>query len=214
MAASTCLPTRRPNRPRNWPGGRLREWQEGIEGSGIRPGFLKIGTDAGPLPAVNRKLVRAAARVHGASGLTIAAHTGDGPAAIEELAILKDEGVDASAFIWVHAQNERDPALHGRAAESGAWVEFDGLSPQTIHRHVELVRALKARGLLGRVLLSHDAGWYHVGEPGGGTFRPYDTLMAQFVPALKVAGLTTAEIRQLTVDNPQAAFTLRIRRAC
>ena len=121
--------------------------------------------------------------------------------------------MDASAFIWVHAQNERDTAVHVRAAESGAWIEFDGISPQTIPRHVELVRAMKTRGLLGRVLLSHDAGWYHVGEPGGGAFRPYDTLMAQFVPALEAAGLTAEEVRQLTVDNPRAAFTIGIRRA-
>ncbi len=164
------------------------EWRDGIEGTGIRPGFIKIGTDAGPLPEVNQKLVRAAARAHLASGLTIAAHTGDGRAAIQELAILEEEGVHDSAFIWVHAQNERDTALHARAAASGAWVEFDGISPQAIARHVELVRAMKARGLLGRVLLSHDAGWYHVGEPRGGDYWPYDTLMAQFVPALRAAG--------------------------
>ena len=164
-------------------------------------------------PSVNRKLVQAAARTHLASGLTIAAHTGDGRAAIEELTILKDEGVDASAFIWVHAQNERSGHLHVRAAECGAWVEFDGIGSQTITRHVELVQAMRARGLLGRVLLSHDAGWYHVSEPGGGAFRPYDTLMAQFVPALEAAGLTAEEVRQLTVDNPRAAFTLGIRRA-
>jgi phosphotriesterase-related protein len=71
---------------------------------------------------------------------------------------------------------------------------------------------MQARGLLGRVLLSHDAGWYHVGEPGGGPFRPYDTLMAQLVPALSAAGLTAEEVRQLTVDNPRAAFTIGIRR--
>jgi Phosphotriesterase family len=88
----------------------LREWREGIEGSGIRPGFIKIGTDAGPLPEVNRKLVRAAARSHLASGLTIAAHTGDGTAAMQELEILREEGVAPSAFIWVHAQNEPDTA--------------------------------------------------------------------------------------------------------
>ena len=172
----------------------LREWREGIEGTGIRPGFLKLGTDAGPLPEVNRKLVRAAARAHLQSGLTIAAHTGDGRAAMEQLGILREEGVEPSAFIWVHAHNERDPGLHAKAAERGAWVEFDGIGPESVDRHVGLVRAMNERGLLGRVLLSHDAGWYHVGEPGGGAFRPYDTLMAAFVPALRGAGITEAEV--------------------
>ncbi len=190
----------------------LREWNEGIEGTGIRPGFVKIGTDAGPLPEVNRNLLRAAARVHRESGLTIAAHTGDGRAAIEQLDLLREEGVHASAFLWVHANAERDAALHAEAAGRGAWVEFDGVGPKAIDAHIKLVLTMKECGLLGRVLLSHDAGWYHVGEPGGGEFRPFDTLMADFVPALRKAGITEAEVHRLTVENPRDAFTIRVRR--
>lgn len=191
----------------------LGEWREGIEGTGIRPGLIKLGADAGPLSEVHRKLVRAAARVHLASGLTVAAHSGDGVAALEALGILRAEGADGSAFLWVHANAEADKGLHLRAAEAGAWVEFDGVGPGGIDRHVELVRSMKEAGHLGRVLVSHDAGWYHVGEPGGGEFRPFDTLMADFVPALKAAGLTEAEVRRLTEDNPHAAFTVRVRPA-
>jgi phosphotriesterase-related protein len=189
----------------------LREWREGIEGTGIRPGFLKIGVDAGPLTEVNHKLVQAAARTHLESGLTIAAHTGNGVAALEELNVLRAEGVAGSAFVWVHAQNEKDTALHARAAAQGAWVEFDGVGPQTLARHVELVQALKSNGFLGQVLLSHDAGWYHVGEPRGGQFRSYETLFTAFVPALQAAGFTQAEVQRLLVDNPRAAFTIRVR---
>jgi phosphotriesterase-related protein len=191
----------------------LREWRDGIEGTGIRPGFIKLGADAGLLPEVHRKLVNAAARTHFASGLTIAAHSGDGVAAMGALEVLHQDGLDGSAFIWVHANAEADKRLHARAAEAGAWVEFDGIGPTQIDRHVDLVRSMKEAGHLGRVLLSHDAGWYHVGEPGGGAFRPYDTLMAEFVPALRAAGLSEAEVRRLTVDNPRAAFAVRVRPA-
>jgi phosphotriesterase-related protein len=189
----------------------LVEWREGIDGTGIRPGFIKLGADAGPLPEVHRKLVRAAAITHLASGLTIATHSGDGEAALEAMDVLRAGGVGPSAFVWVHANNEPDAALHAKAAEAGAWVEFDGIGPDSIEKHVGLVRAMKAAGHLGRVLLSHDAGWYHVGEPGGGTFRPFDTLMAAFVPALAAAGFSEAEVGRLTVDNPREAFTVRVR---
>jgi phosphotriesterase-related protein len=146
------------------------------------------------------------------SGLTIACHTGDGAAAMEEMEILREEGVDPSAWIWVHAQNERDLRLHERAAARGGWVEFDGIDTNTIDRHVELVTHLKGRGLLRRALISHDAGWYSVGEPGGGKFRPYTTLFEQFLPALKKAGLQEDEIQQLVVANPAQAFAIRVRR--
>ena len=191
----------------------LKDWRDGIEGTGIRPGFIKIGVDGGPLTAVNRKLVRAAARTHLQSGLTIAAHTGDGEAALEQLTILQDEGVEPSAWIWVHAQNERNGDLHLRAARQGAWVEFDGVGPKSIDRHVELVRTMRSHELLDRVLISHDAGWYSVGEPRGGNFRPYDTLFAEFLPALTKANVSEEDIRLLTVTNPANAFTIRVR-AC
>ena len=98
------------------------------------------------------------------------------------------------------------PAFHVRAATRGAWVEFDGISAQSVARHVELVQRMKADGLLDRVLVSHDAGWYRVGEPRGGQFRPYDTLFTAFVPALKASGFSDREIQQLLVDNPRRAL--------
>lgn len=189
----------------------LDEWNNGIEDSGVRPGLIKIGVDAGPLNEVNQKLVRAAARVHLQSGLTIACHTGDGAAAMQEMAILREEGVDPSGWIWVHAQNEKNQNLHLRAAERGGWVELDGISASTIERHVELVQNMKRHKLLNRVLLSHDAGWYSVGEPDGGKFRSYSTLFAQFIPALQKAGFGSEEIDQLTVKNPANAFAIDVR---
>jgi phosphotriesterase-related protein len=68
---------------------------------------------------------------------------------------------------------------------------------------------MRAAHLLGRVLVSHDAGWYHVGEPDGGTYRPHDLIFTAFLPALRARGLTDREIAQLMVDNPRAALTRR-----
>lgn len=189
----------------------MSEWTQGIAETDIRPGFIKIGVDAGPLNEINQKLVRAAARTHLKSGLTIACHTGDGAAAMQELAILREEGVAPAAWIWVHAQNERDQSLHKQAAEQGGWVEFDGIAPDTVERHVQLVKRMKNEGLLSRVLISQDAGWYWVGEPAGGKFRVYTTLFEQFLPALRKAGFSADEIHRLTLENPAEAFTVRVR---
>ena len=183
-----------------------READDGIDGTGIRPAFMKIGVDEAPLSEVDAKLVRAAALTSKATGLPIASHTGTGAAALAELDLLDSLGVPASAFIWVHAHNERDSSFHHRAAKAGAWVEFDGISGSSVARHVELAGRMKAQGQLGRVLVSHDAGWYRVGEPGGGQFRPFDTLFTAFIPALRTAGFTEQEIRQLLVDNPRDAL--------
>lgn len=185
----------------------IREAEQGIDDTGIKPAFMKIGVDSGPLSELDAKLVRAAALTHKATGLPIASHTGDGVAAFEQLDLLEAAGVPLSAFIWVHAQAEADAARHARAAARGAWVEFDGISEGSVARHVALVRQMQAAGRLDRVLVSHDAGWYHVGEPDGGTFRPFDTLFTTFLPALRAAGLSAADERRLLIENPRRALT-------
>lgn len=187
----------------------IAEARDGIEGTAVRPGIVKIGVDAGPLSAIDAKLVRAAALVHRATGLPIASHTNDGVAALAQLDVLQALGVPASAFIWVHAQSERDRAVHRQVAERGGWVEFDGVSEASLDEHVQLVLAMHAAGQLHRTLVSHDAGWYHVGEPDGGTIRPFTTIFRQFLPALRKAGVSAAEKRQLIVDNPRTVLVPR-----
>ena len=188
----------------------IREWSEGIEGTGIKPGFMKIGVDEGKLSNIDAKLVRAAALTHRATGLPIASHTGNGIAAFEQLDLLEAAHVPLGSFIWVHAQAEKDAAFHVGAAKRGAWVEFDGVSQTAVTRHVELVSRMKAAGLLDRVLVSHDAGWYRPGEPGGGAFRPFDTVFTAFVPALGAAGFSEGEVGQLFVENPRRALEASI----
>jgi phosphotriesterase-related protein len=189
------------------------EFEHGIEGTDIRPGFLKIGVDAGALSDIDRKLVVAAARCHLKTGLTIGVHTGDGVAARDILAVLRVEGVSPEAFIWIHAQNERDPDALARAAEAGAWVELDGIAPQTLGAHAATVALLVSRGHLRRLLVSQDAGWYHVGEPGGGSFRPYTLLFEAFLPELRRLGVTEPQVQTLLVENPARAFTVAVRRS-
>jgi phosphotriesterase-related protein len=190
-----------------------QEFREGIDGTGIRPGFIKIGVDEGKLSDIDRKLVQAAARTHLQTGLTIAVHTGKASGAMDELAVLKEEKVHPGAWIWVHAQAEQDMSFHVKAAKQGGWISLDGIGWDNEGRHVEMVTYLKKQGLLTRVLVSHDAGWYHVGETEGGKFQPFDRLFTEFIPALKQKGFTQKDINQLLIQNPMEAFTVRVRKA-
>jgi phosphotriesterase-related protein len=187
------------------------ESRRGIEGTGIRPGFIKTGVDAGPLSEIDRKLVEAGALCHLDTGLTLAVHTGDGVAALETVAVLERLNVSPGAYVWVHAQNEKDPATRSSVARQGGWVSLDGVGPSSLDAHAEAVADLFRRRQLDRVLVSQDAGWYHVGEPGGGAYRPHTFLLDTFVPALRARGLGDAEVRALLVENPARAFAIRRR---
>lgn len=190
----------------------LREWEEGIGGTGIRPGFVKLGVDGGALSALDRKLVTAGARVHRRSGLTLAVHTGENAeAALEQLAILKAEGVRGEAWVWIHANKVKDLAALKQAAESGAWISLDGLDAGTIGRHMELARQMKEWGRLGQVLLSHDGNSFRVG--GKRPMREYTALFTEFLPLLQQNGFSRDEVRGLTVENPGRAYAVRRRAA-
>jgi predicted metal-dependent phosphotriesterase family hydrolase len=189
----------------------IAEFRDGIEGTGVKPGFLKLGVDAGPLSEIDRKLVVAAARTHRATGLSIAVHTGDGEAARGIVGTLAEERVAPSAYVWVHAQNEQDRQIHVELAAAGAWVELDGVGPPTLAAHADAGADLVRRGHLGKLLVSQDAGWYHVGEPGGGTYRGYSFLVEKLVPALRERGLTAAQVETLLVTNPARAFAIGVR---
>ena len=191
----------------------IAEWQDGIEGSSIRPGFIKIAVDRGVPSEVDRRVVEAAAIAHLATGLTIACHTGEAQAAMAVLETVRDKGVDPSALIIVHADGIWDRAVHARIAEAGAWVEFDGIKPGSSAKHLGLIQSLIDRGYVDRILLSHDAGWYSVGEPDGGSTRPYTAMFTELLPALEAAGLGREVIDRMLVTNPAQAFTIRVRPA-
>ena len=161
----------------------------------------------GRCPTVDGKLVRAAARTHRATGLPIYSHTGNGVAALAQVAVLDDERAPLGAFVWVHAQNESDPRRARPGGAAGAWVSFDGVGAQSLERHLGYVLAMREARLLDRVLVSHDAGWYHVGEPDGGIYRPHDLIFTDFLPALRARGLSPR--RDHATDGRESAAALR-----
>jgi predicted metal-dependent phosphotriesterase family hydrolase len=190
----------------------IKEWRDGIGDTRIRPGFIKCGVDRLPLSDVQSKMIEAAAITHLATGLSIGIHTGDGLAALEELNILSKRGVDPRAWIWIHAQNEKNRAIHLQAASAGGWVSFDNIHKDSLADTLIFIKDMKKEKLLDHVLLSHDAGWYHVGEKNGGNFTGYTFIADTLIPAMHENGFSHTEIDQLFVHNPAKAFTVRVRK--
>lgn len=190
----------------------IEEWKEGIEGTTVKPGFIKIGVAEGNMSDLHRKLVKAAAITHRETGMVIASHTGRALPAFTQLGILYDENVSPEAFIWVHSQSEADRANHVLAASAGAWISFDGVNDENTDEYIALIKNMKDNDLLDHVLLSHDAGWFDPAEDDGGNYRDYNSISEKLVPALIRNGFTDDEIRMLLVKNPAEAFAIRVRK--
>jgi len=180
----------------------IREATEGIGEERIKPGFIKIAANEGDLSDIQRKIVTAAALTSKATGLAIASHTTQGVTALQELDVLAELGVPASRFIWVHADAEPNQALHFQAAERGAWIEYDGIRVANAEQRLPLVQEALKR-IPDQLLISQDAGWYHVGEPNGGEVAPLDWLPRHFAPRLG-----EAERERVLVTNPAKAFAV------
>lgn len=192
----------------------ILELTKAIGMTDIRAGFIKIAlSDEGPTPIEVRN-IRAAARASQGTSASIASHTIGGKAVLEELSILSEEGLDLEKFIWVHANSEVDPLFHHDVAAMGAYVEFDSIGQPDADPEVLAngVISMIDAGLGDRVLLSHDAGWFQPGNPGGapqGGIRGFTALTDQFIPLLREKGVDDDTIKQLTDENPQRAFAMQ-----
>lgn len=190
----------------------INEFKHGINGTGIRPGFIKISVNPDSLTGLQQKLVKAAAITHLETGLTIASHTGLAAPAFEQLDIIQESGVDGSAFIWVHAQNENNKNTYLEAAQQGVWIGLDGLQKDQLPNYIKMIELMRDHEMLDKILISQDAGWYEPGKTWNGPKRDYRVVFNELIPRLKSINFSEPEIRQLLEVNPQEAFAIRKRK--
>jgi len=189
----------------------VEEFNDGIDGTSIRPGFIKIGIDnTDSLSPMHSKLVVAAALTHLETGLTIASHTGAAKGLWPQLAILKELKVSPEAFIWVHAQGENNTEEYLKAAKAGYWISLDGLG-WDLEKHVGKILFAKRNGFLDRILIAHDAGWYDP-QKDQQSIKGYTNIFTKLIPALKAQGFTKEDFKLLLSTNPSQAFSIKIRK--
>jgi predicted metal-dependent phosphotriesterase family hydrolase len=182
----------------------IAEWKHGIEETGVKPGFIKIGVDEArdaQLSEIDAKLVRAATLATSETNLAVVCHTGGGPAG---LAAAKLFGGPKDKFIVAHSDGH-GLDINKQVAGLGAWVSFDAISRKPLESHLKLVQAMVEEHS-DRLLLSQDNGWYAVGEAQ--KIRPFTYLSETFLPALKKSAIGDVMIRKLTVENPAAVFAI------
>jgi len=187
----------------------LSEVENGVSGTGIRPGIIgELGTDRDFVSPAEERVLRAGARVHHKSGLAITLHARASKVALEQIDILLEEKVDPRWIIAGHTDTIHDPDYHEELARLGVWVEFDtvrGKVPYTVERHVRYIKEARSRGYLDQLLLSGDVCTLSHLHAYGGT--GYDYIPAQFVSVLQSAGFSMDELELLFVANPKRALT-------
>ncbi len=201
-----------------------KEIEQGIDGTGIKAGVIKIGI-VGAAPSELEEIgLRAAARASKATGAPIRTHTKAADRAGERhAAILEAEGIDPARVSFDHSDDSGDMEYFLGLARRGYSLGMDhvhrGTSPDfkpSFERRAECIKRLAEAGFAGKVFLSQDS------EFGGAllpadkrewreTIDPSDGLLFtthKLIPHLKQIGVSDHDIRTMTIENPRRFFNL------
>ena len=154
----------------------LRELRDGIDGTAIRPGIIKLAWDVeyhmtAGLPGFTirdglERTARAAARAAKSAGVPITCHT----LAVDQLGtplldIFESEGLDLRAVTIGHSNDTNDLDYLKQIAARGATVGLDrffGAAPEQERvRRCQLALDLAQAGYAEQVSLGHDASPYY-----------------------------------------------------
>ncbi len=186
----------------------IDEFENGIDGTAIRPGFIKLAFDDGLPSEIDLKLFEAGVFTHKKTGLTLAVHTGANQEAITKmLNLLKKHSVDSKALIWVHANKMGNTDAMLEMAKQGVFISLDGVDANNCDTYIAILQEFKRQKLFHKILMSHDGNSF----PKGGPIRPYDAITNVLIPRMKAHGFLENEIRQLLINNPKEAFGIQIK---
>jgi phosphotriesterase-related protein len=196
----------------------VEDLEQGIQGTGIRAGFLKCAADAAGVTEHVEKIHRACARASVQTGAPIMAHSmpavATGPRQVE---IFEQEGVDLSRVQIAHCGDTDDLAYIESLLAKGVYVGLDryGLEMYLpIDRRNATAAELLRRGHAERLIVSQDfcasIDWFppEAAEAfeAQGAIRNWSMTLVfdEVVPALRELGVMDDEVFEtIFVENPR-----------
>ena len=104
----------------------VREIEEGIEGTGIKAGIIKVASDRGGVTPPQEIILGAAARAHQRTGVPISTHTWSPDRVGEQqVRILQEERVDLNRFYIGHSNDDTDLDYLLGLLDKGVWLRMD-----------------------------------------------------------------------------------------
>lgn len=187
----------------------VNEITQGIDGTDVKAGIIKVATSLGAIPRGEEKALRAAARAQRRTGVPISTHTTGGTMGPEQLDIFSQEGADLSRVVIGHADWQITLDYHRSILRRGAYVAFDRVGRNQLADEIRamMLKALIEEGYGRQMLISHDFELHWLGRPGT---NEGDTryITQTFVPMMKKAGIKDEMIHDLLVGNPKKVLSL------
>jgi phosphotriesterase-related protein len=200
----------------------IKEIEQGIDGTGIKAGVIKIGVDASRPSALEETGLRAAARASKTTGVPIRVHTDAADRAGESVSvILEEEGVSPARVSFDHSDDSGDMDYFLGLVKRGYSLSMDhvhrGNMPKfepRFARRAECIKLLIDAGFADKIFLSQDTGfsatllpeekkeWRDKWDPPEGVLFTTRKL----IPHLRKMGVSEQHVHQMTVENPKHFF--------
>ena len=204
----------------------LKEIEQGVQGTRIRPGVIKIATKGLPITPAEKNLFIAAARVQKRYHLPICTHAVSGCA--EQQQILEAAGADLrhcyfshveATFGWSGRTVEQEIDYLQGVVAKGSTLSFNNFGNWNHTKAKDLARIIQElarRGHDDRMVATMDVTWsfqdgnlkvlWEDTNPGGKD-RTYAYLLEKAVPWMQANGITKASTDKLIAANPRRIFT-------
>jgi len=172
-----------------------------------RSGVIKVAGGKDNLSAHEAKIFKAAALASKRTGCPIITHSEEGTAAMEQVALLAEGGVDVSRVTISHTDRKPELEYHRELLKTGVCLEYDSAFRwKTSENPTTNLIINLASEFPNQLMLGMDAArstyWASYGGKPGLTY-----LLAEYRAALLDAGLEEALLQRLFVANPAHAFS-------
>ena len=197
----------------------IQEVTEGIHGTSVRAGCIKLATSGKDLTEAERKAFHAGAIAQEATGVSITTHCTAAGAHVSQLSALAEDGVDPARVVIGHtaAHVVRETDTVREWMKRGATFCPTNLRMDSDwefwHDFVHSVRQLFQEGLGEHLVLGLD--WAFETEQGPFlpcTFMPpppYRYMFTHTLPRFRKLGLEEEAIQQMMVANPARALPVQ-----
>ena len=186
----------------------IRDLSQGAGDSDVRAGVIKGATSLNVITEGEEMVLRAGARAHLSTGAPVSTHTQAGTMGLEQIAILKENGVDPTRVAIGHVDRNLNYDYHKAMLDTGAYLIYDHLSKEKYapdSARVALLKRFISEGYGAQLMLSGDFGRnsYYTSNGGGPGFT---YILWRFVPWLLSEGVAHEAVLALVVDNPARFF--------
>ena len=195
----------------------VRDIEQGIEGSDVRAGVIKLATQP-TVDAVNEVMLRAGARAHRRTGVPISTHSDvSTESGLAQQDVFESEGVDLTRVVIGHSGDSTDTDYLRRIMDRGSAIGMDRFGiDRTLDTEgrIATIVALCEMGYTEGMVLSHDTNCFMDTMPRQSRAEwaanwHFLHITNDVLPALRERGVSEAQINAMMVENPRRIFSRR-----